>query len=72
MIGWTVVLLMEIQNTEGIIQWESNNKTMLRAWRWEVGAQEDRNLKFRKQVRAGYRDFRVTNVCVIIRAGTIE
>lgn len=36
------------------------------------GAQVDRNLKFRKQFGAGYRDFRVTNVCVIIRAGTIE
>lgn len=36
------------------------------------GPQVARNLKFRKQVRAGYRDFRVTHVCVIIRAGTIE
>lgn len=72
MIGWTEVLLTEIQNT-GLIQWESNNKTMLRAWRWGVGSpQVDRNLKFRKQVGAGYRDFRVTNVCVIMRAGTIE
>lgn len=36
------------------------------------GPQEDTNLKFRKEVGAGYRDFGITITCIIVKAGMLD